>query len=212
MKRIEVGHKPSRPLSVDERVKLIRTILRERGSPEHAKGVQWFFKEEVKSRGWYTAALRRFAYAQRREIESPHTLLAVADRLFTSEILDEKNVAVMLLEKPVANFGDSEFKLLERWLDRVSSWADHDALLHYLLGPLIAADRRRAARVFEWARSGNRWRRRAAAVALIRAARARKYFDAIVRVTDMLLDDKDDMVQKGLGWLLRESADRKSVV
>ena len=206
MRRTDVGKNPDKPLSVDERVKLIRAILRERDSPEHAKGVQRFFKEEVQSRGWYTAALRRFASAQRREIESPRALLAVADRLFTGEILDEKNVAVMLLEKPVANFGDSEFKLLERWLDRVSSWTDHDALVHYLLGPLIAADRRRAARVFEWAKSRNRWRRRAAAVALIRAGRARKYFDEIVRVTDMLLDDKDDMVQKGLGWLLRESA------
>jgi 3-methyladenine DNA glycosylase AlkD len=193
-------------LTVEERVKLIRTILRERGSAEHAKGVQWFFKEEVQSRGWYTAALRRFAFSQCREIDSPQFLLAVADRLFTGEILDEKNVAVMLLERPVANFGDSEFKLLERWLDRVTSWADHDALVHYLLGPLIAGDRKRSARVFTWAKSRNRWRRRAAAVALIRAARQKKYFDEIVRVTDMLLDDADDMVQKGLGWLLRESA------
>jgi len=193
-------------LTVEERVKLIRRLVREGGSPEHAKGVQWFFKEEVKSRGWYTAALRRFAFSQCREIESPQLLLAVADRLFTGEILDEKNVAVMLLERPVANFGDSEFKLLERWLDRVTSWADHDALVHYLLGPLIAADRKRAARVFTWAKSRNRWRRRAAAVALIRAARQKKYFDEIVRVTNMLLDDSDDMVQKGLGWLLRESA------
>jgi 3-methyladenine DNA glycosylase AlkD len=205
MKPTEIG-KTSKPLTVDGRVKLIRTILRERGSAEHAKGVQWFFKEEVKSRGWYTADLRRFAAAQRREIDSPRTLLAVADRLFNGEILDEKNVAVMLLEKAVASFGDSEFKLLERWLDRVSSWADHDALVHCLLGPLIAADRKRAALVFVWAKSDNRWHRRAAAVSLIRAARARKHFDEIVRVTDVLLNDKDDMVRKGLGWLLRKSA------
>ena len=198
--------KPGKPLSVDERVKLIRKILRERGSPEHAKGVQWFFKEEIKSRGWYTAPLRRFAFSQQHEIDSPQTLLAVADRLFTGEVHEEKSVAVMLLQRQVTDFGDSEFRLFESWLDRVSSWADHDGLVHYLIGPLIAADRKRAARVFLWAKSRNRWRRRAAAVALIRAARQKRYFDEIVRVTDMLLDDTDDMVQKGLGWLLRESS------
>ena len=32
------------------------------------------------------------------------------------------------------------------------------------------------------------------------------FFGEIVRVSDSLLGDKDDMVQKGLGWLLRETA------
>jgi 3-methyladenine DNA glycosylase AlkD len=61
-------------------------------------------------------------------------------------------------------------------------------------------------RVFAWTKSKNRWRRRAAAVALIRSARKKMFFDEIRRVTDLLRDDQDDMVQKGLGWLLRETA------
>ena len=194
------------PLSSEERVKQIRKILSQRSSPEHAKGVQWFFKEEVRSHGWYTADLRRFAASQRREIDSPQTLLRVADRLFTGKILEEKIVAVMLLEKSIEDLGDAEFKLFESWLDRVSSWADHDALVHYLIGPLVLSDRRRTFRVFQWARSRNRWLRRASSVALIRAARQQKYLPEIIRLTNLLLDDDDDMVQKGLAWLLRESA------
>jgi 3-methyladenine DNA glycosylase AlkD len=31
-------------------------------------------------------------------------------------------------------------------------------------------------------------------------------FPDIVKLSDSLLADKDDMVQKGLGWLLRETA------
>ncbi len=31
-------------------------------------------------------------------------------------------------------------------------------------------------------------------------------FPEIVKLSDSLLSDKDDMVQKGLGWLLRETA------
>ena len=43
-------------------------------------------------------------------------------------------------------------------------------------------------------------------MALIRGARAKMFFPEIVRLSDSLLDDEDDMVQKGLGWLLRETA------
>lgn len=32
------------------------------------------------------------------------------------------------------------------------------------------------------------------------------FFRQIVELSNRLLDDEDDMVQKGLGWLLRETA------
>jgi 3-methyladenine DNA glycosylase AlkD len=50
-------------------------------------------------------------------------------------------------------------------------------------------------------------------VALIRGTREKKFFSQIVRLSNQLLrikdereKDKDHMVQKGLGWLLRETA------
>jgi 3-methyladenine DNA glycosylase AlkD len=64
----------------------------------------------------------------------------------------------------------------------------------------------RSREVFLWAKSTNRWRRRAACVALIRGMRQRLFFPEITRLSDQLLSDEDDMVQKGLGWLLRETA------
>ena len=190
-------------------VQQIREDLRRGGSPEHAEGVQWFFKEGVRSHGWYTAALRRFARKVSREMQAAdglEALLEVADRLFTGTVLEEKTFAVLLLEKSVPKFGEREFKLFEGWLDRISSWADHDALVHYLVGPLIVAEPSRARHALRWAKSRNRWRRRAAAVSLIHSARQKILFSQIVRVSEALLDDDDDMVQKGLGWLLREAA------
>jgi len=71
---------------------------------------------------------------------------------------------------------------------------------------MIASKPARAKVVFRWAKSPNRWRRRAACVALIRGARAQMFFSEIRKLSDFLLGDKDDMVQKGLGWLLRETA------
>ena len=187
----------------------IRRVLKDGGSAPHSEEVQWFFKEEVKSRGWYTGELRKVALRFRRtilkELGLPF-LVQVADKLFAGRILEEKVLAVFLLENLTGDFGDAEFRLFESWLTRITSWADHDALVHYLISPMAAAKTSRTARVFRWAKSSNRWHRRAACVALIRGARQKMFLPQIKRLTAMLLPDEDEMVQKGLGWLLRETA------
>jgi 3-methyladenine DNA glycosylase AlkD len=187
----------------------IRSVLRRDGSAEHAQGVQWFFKEEIKSHGWYTGELRRLARQYQRSLQKEFGLdfvVRVADSLFSGRVLEEKVFAVLMLERLTANFDDSHFALFESWLDRISSWADHDALVHYLIGPMMAANSARVNKVFQWAKSQNRWHRRAACVAFIQGTRQQKFFSQITRLSNMLLSDEDDMVQKGLGWLLRESA------
>jgi 3-methyladenine DNA glycosylase AlkD len=186
----------------------LRQVLINGASAPHSIEVQHFFKEEVQSRGWYTNELRKLGKRFRRVILNDaglDYLVEVADDLFRGEVLEEKTLAVILLQDSVAEMGEREFKLFEKWIARVSSWADHDALVYYLLGKLIAAEPRRAARVFVWAKSKNRWHRRAAAVALIPGARAKQVVPEMQRLTKQLLSDKDDMVQKGLGWLLREA-------
>ncbi len=187
----------------------IRHVLHDGGSAEHAEGVQWFFKDEIKSHGWYTARLRSVAVRFRRKIQGEfgsEFLVQIADKLFNGRVLEEKVFAVFLLEKLTKEFGDAEFRLFESWLCRISSWADHDGLVHYLIAPMIAAKPNRAARVFRWAKSSDRWRRRAACVALIQGTRKKMFFADIKRLSNLLLSDEDDMVQKGLGWLLRETA------
>ncbi|MGC1787950.1 MAG: DNA alkylation repair protein, partial [Terriglobales bacterium] len=188
----------------------IRRVLKDGGSAPHSEDVQHFFKEVVKSRGWYTAELRKFAVRFRRSIARERGMdfvVQVADELFSGRVLEEKVMAVLLLEKQTKNFGDREFQLFASWLDRVTSWADHDALAHDLLGPMVAAEPNRCRQVFMWAKSQNPWRRRAACVALIRGAREHQFFPEIVRLSNQLLqnEEEDDMVLKGLGWLLRET-------
>ena len=195
----------------------LRTVLKTGGSAPHTEEVQRFFKHEVKSRGWYTGEIRklarRFTKVLKKDAGLPY-LIEVADLLFAGDILEEKVLAVFLLENQVQEFSEREFRLFEKWLERISSWADHDGLVHYLIGPMLVGNGKRQQRAFRWAKSRNRWLRRAAAVSLIRAARVKQSFQAIQKVTEQLLGDGDDMVQKGLGWLLREAtkADAKRTV
>jgi 3-methyladenine DNA glycosylase AlkD len=187
----------------------IRRVIKDGGSAPHSVEVQRFFKEEVASRGWRTNELRKLAVRFRRQMVADDDMafaIQVCDKLFTGRVLEEKIFAVLMLEGQTEEFGAREFKVFERWLERVSSWADHDALVHNLIGPMILVEPGRTKAVFRWARSRNRWQRRAAAVALIHSARKRTGFEQITKISNALLQDKDDMVQKGVGWLLREAA------
>jgi len=187
----------------------IRRVLKDGGSASHAKGVQWFFKEEIESRGWYTAELRKVAIRFRRAIVhevGTDCLLRVSDKLFQGRVLEEKVFAVFLLEELVDKFGDREFRLFESWLPRISSWADHDALVHHLIAPMVAAKTARAKDVLVWAKCPSRWHRRAACVALLQGTRQKVFLLQIKQLRNLLLRDEDDTVQKGLGWLLRETA------
>jgi 3-methyladenine DNA glycosylase AlkD len=188
-------------------VRDVVTHLKTHGSAEHAAGVQWFFKEEVRSHGWYTAALRRYAKTLHKQLAADQALLLdVAERLFASPVLEEKALAVTMLQPSLGRFGSAEFRRFETWLGLVSSWADHDALAIYLIGPMLVTDPRRVKRPLRWASSPSRWRRRAAAVSLIHGIRRGMFQNEAIAVTKRLLADGDDMVQKGLGWLLREWA------
>ena len=200
---------PKHKISPDYIADHIRRVLKDGGSAPHSEEVQCFFKEEVKSRGWYTAELRKVAIRFRRAITKERGMpfvVEVADELFSGKYLEEKAFAVLLLENQTHLFGDAEFRLFTAWIDRIGSWADHDGLVHYLIAPMVVADPKRVRFVFRWAKSRDRWHRRAACVALIQGTRKRMFFPQITRLTGVLLYDVDDMVQKGLGWLLRETA------
>lgn len=200
---------PKRKITPNYIAAHIKRLLKDGGSAPHAEEVQRFFKEEIKSRGWYSGELRKVAVRFRRtilrELGLPF-LLQVADKLFSGGCLEEKIFAVFLLEKLTDQFDDAAFRRFESWLLRIRSWADHDALVHYLLAPMIAAQPARTRYVFRWAKSRDRWHRRAACVALIQGTRRKMFFPQIKGLSKLLLLDRDDMVQKGLGWLLRETA------
>lgn len=187
----------------------LRTVLKNGASAPHTAEVEHFFKNEIQSRGWYTDELRKLARRFSRTIANDagiDYLFDVCDELFRGKVLEEKVLAVLMLEDKVSQLEEAHFKRLMGWLNRVSTWADHDALASYLLGPLMLAEPARTAQALRWAKARDTWHRRAAAVSLIRGVRKQIFQRETKAVTAALLGDEDLMVQKGLGWLLREQA------
>jgi 3-methyladenine DNA glycosylase AlkD len=65
-------------------------------------------------------------------------------------------------------------------------------------------------KVRAWSGSKNRWLRRASAVAHIIPNRNGTAVDSAYKVAEVLLEDSDDMVQKGYGWMLKELANKRA--
>lgn len=198
-------------------VQRVRRELKQQGSAAVARQTQRFFKHPVKAYGWRTASVRKLAARLRHELvgnADRGLLFEVAERFFAGPSVEEATLGVALLRRSVKNFGETEFRRLEKWLGRVKDWSGCDALCCDLLGPLIVVEPQRIAQVRHWTRSKNVWHRRAAAVALVPAARQRLHTPEIFAIADRLLEDDEEMVQKGVGWLLREAgkADPRPIV
>jgi len=101
---------------------------------------------------------------------------------------------------------------LDKLGEGLADWGTVDAFAVYLLGPAYREGRMSQSELARWARSEDRFRRRAAlacTVALNTKARG-GHGDAprTLAICDILLSDRDDLVVKAMSWALRELAAR----
>ncbi len=107
-------------------------------------------------------------------------------------------------------------KKLEQLGRGIDSWVAVDAFACYLAGPAWREHQVPDSLISKWARSPDRWWRRAAVVSTValnnKARRGSGDARRSLEVCRLLLNDRDDMVVKGLSWALRELAKRNSDV
>jgi 3-methyladenine DNA glycosylase AlkD len=196
------------PDRVQDLLKITRAQLKAAADPEFAAGLRWFFKEPVKPHGVRTPKLRelaRLAYAQVK-----HWPVADRDRFVTelwkSGVLEEGVLVCHLYRRFAKSCDRREFAMFEQWLDRyVRNWSHCDGVSTWLIAASIANRPELMAKLARWTKSKNRWKRRAAAVSLIQEAKQGRSTETIFQICGLLRDDADDMVRKGVGWLLKET-------
>jgi 3-methyladenine DNA glycosylase AlkD len=192
----------------------IRAEFARLADPRAAESAQRFFTEDqpIQHGGVTAPQIQRVA----RDVYPRVKKLSVADRdrlctaLWASRNHEEGALVCYLYRRFAKQCGAREFTLFTRWLDRyVDNWAHTDGLSLWLLGASIANDPTCIDKLDPWTRSKNRWKRRAAAVALVYSAKRGEHTRAILRIAAPLIEDADDMVQKGVGWLLKETYPKK---
>jgi 3-methyladenine DNA glycosylase AlkD len=186
----------------------IKRDLRRLADPATRNSQQRFSKEPLRSIGVQTPDLRRLATAAAREYRQAKLgfdeILTFADALWRRGILEERAVAVLFLSKFKRYFERRHWRHFDRYVDSLSNWGETDALCGNVLAPLLEKEPDLVHHLEPWTRSRNRWRRRAAAVALVPAARRGQHHEFAYLICDRLADDRDDLVEKAVGWLLKE--------
>jgi 3-methyladenine DNA glycosylase AlkD len=195
-------------MTVDELLACVRAGLRARVDENYRRGVVNFFREPVNPHGVRAPdvkAVAREAYAEVKGWPAPQRL-RFANGLWKSGRLEEGGVAIIIYRRFGKQCGAAEFAVFERWIDRyVHNWANCDGVASWLLAAAIGNEPELIARLRPWTASRNRWKRRAAIVALLQEAKRGRNTAAIFELAEKLLADPDDMVQKGVGWVLKET-------
>jgi 3-methyladenine DNA glycosylase AlkD len=186
----------------------IRAALRAAADEEFRKGVSNFFREPVNAYGVRAPEVKAVAREACRQVKlwPASAREKLAGELWKSGRLEEGGIAILIYRAFAKQCGEREFRLFERWIGRyVRNWAACDGVASWLLAACLGNEPALIAELDGWVRAKNRWKRRAAAVALLQEAKRGRNTAAILRVTGALLRDPDDMVQKGVGWVLKEA-------
>lgn len=187
----------------------IRRELSEQADPNTRASFQSFFREKVTAYGVKTATVSKIARKFFREIkpQGKREVFALGEELLKSDYTEEAFIAFEWAYRLRDEYGPEDFTIFERWLNRyVNNWAKCDSLCNHAIGSFVEKFPMYIENLKKWTRSENRWVRRASAVTLIVPVKQGKFPDAVFEIADMLLQDEDDLVQKGYGWMLKEAS------
>src|SRR5687768_13170980 len=85
--------------------------------------------------------------------------------------------------------------------DRINNWDLVDLGAYYVVGKYLADKPKDI--LYKLARSKNLWERRTAIVATAHFILKQKQIDDTFAIAELLLSEKEDLVNKGTGWMLR---------
>jgi 3-methyladenine DNA glycosylase AlkD len=192
---------------MDKMAAEIRAELKKAENKERAEHETHYFKETIKC---YGTGLQK-AHNVADEISLKYkpdlkTSIILAEKLFEGGWFEEGLVGLDLMRRLNKEFDYKMLDIFEKWVDKyIANWAHSDDISAHLIAQVLAKYPETAKRLVTWTSSGNRWKRRIAAVSFIYEAGKGQHFDEIFMIAKALINDKDDLVQKGAGWMLREA-------
>ena len=187
----------------------LREELKANIDPQTKKTFQRFFKEEVKYYGVNVPIVYKIAkkYWKRAKLLNKKEIFRLCEQLFASNYTEEAFVVSSWLPEYIENLAPSDLSIFKIWIEKyINNWAKCDGFCNHTVGDLIQKFPQTVGELKSWAKSDNRWLKRATAVSLIVPAKKGYFLQEAFEISDELLTDMDDMVQKGYGWLLKEES------
>lgn len=188
----------------------IRKDLKKRADKKKAGILQGFFKtcpgeyaEGDVFLGITVPVLRKFA--------EKYEDLALNDtlRLLKSDIHEERllSLLILILKYRKSNVAGKEkiYNLYLKYTKYINNWDLVDATAQHIIGDYLYG--RDKEPLYKLAKSALLWERRISILATFNFIKKR-YFNDTLKIAEILLRDKHDLIHKAAGWMLREVGSR----
>jgi len=188
----------------------VQSVLEQASNPSIAAHSSLFFKTGVGEygegdlfRGIRVPVLRKVA------AEAKHLPLSEVVRLLESAYHEDRFTALVMMVQLFKSGTEAEQSdIVATYLANthlVNGWDLVDASAHLILGPYFY-ERDRSV-LFELAESSMLWERRISIMSTFWFIKQKDFRDSLL-ISRILLHDTEDLIQKAVGWMLREVGNR----
>jgi len=188
----------------------IRARLQKLGTKKRAKVSQRFFKTGPGEYGEGDIFLG-VTVPELRQLATAYQAITLREvaQLLRSAIHEARLLALLILVRAYGR-GDehAQKRIYELYLKNtrhINNWDLVDASAEHIVGAFLMGRSRKP--LYALARSSDLWERRIAILATFHFIK-RGAFAETLKIAGMLLSDKEDLIHKAVGWMLREVGKR----
>ncbi|MFA5856177.1 MAG: DNA alkylation repair protein [Candidatus Pacearchaeota archaeon] len=178
--------------------------LKEKENKEKAKVLQGFFKTEKGEYGEGDIFLGIVVPEQRKIAkEFKHLDLKEIKELLDSKIHEKRLISLLILIEKYEIYEDKKeiFDFYIKNTQKINNWDLVDLSAPQIVGNYLKDKNRKI--LYDLVKSENLWEKRIGIISTLTFIRNYEYIDTI-NLAEILLNDKHDLIQKAVGWMLRE--------
>ena len=190
-------------------IEQIKKDLQELSNPEKAKVYMRFFKTQ---KGHYGEGDKFIGVTmpEQRKIAMKYyksTQLKELQKLITSPIHEHRMTALIILTYKYPKVDeDTKKEIYEFYMknyDCINNWDLVDVTAPKIVGTYLLDRYSRRRILYEFANSDHLWKKRIAIISTFTFIRNNDFKETI-NISEILLNDKHDLIHKAVGWMLRE--------
>lgn len=190
---------------MSKQLQKLKRELQLKASPKKAKLLQGFFKTGKGDYGEGDKFLGINVPIQRKIALKYDLNLEEIKNLLDSKIHDHRMVALFILIKKYQKSGSVEKKQIFNFYLRntrnINNWDLVDLSSHKIVGKFLFNKDKKI--LYRLAKSKNLWEKRIAIISTFEFIRNNQFDDSL-KIAEILLNDKHDLIHKAVGWMLRE--------
>ncbi|MGY4884943.1 MAG: DNA alkylation repair protein [Nanobdellota archaeon] len=191
----------------------LKKEINEAKNPEQAKNLQRFFKTGKGQYGEGDIFLGIKVPVTRKIVKKYWKYISLKDiqELLNSKFHEERLIGLLILVEAYKKSKKDKMKQREIYefylknTNRINNWDLVDLSAHKIVGDFCSIEGTEILKML--AKSDNLWERRIAIISTA-AFINKRIFGETLAISDMLMNDKHDLIHKAVGWMLREVGKR----